>query len=158
MSIGPGVLDNLHVDGAVVDKYVVALFDILRYVGIADVDDVLRRIHLGASEDFHHVTGLVVYRLLHCRGAYLRALGVDKDTDVRRHGARVPYYSFDTFRSGVGGVHSHYVHSGKEQLAYKVGVTAHIADGTYYLRLLHNASYVFMLCKDTVLFPKQKDF
>ena len=130
-------LHDLHVELTVIKQDVIAHLYIGSNIRIAQVHDVVRRLHLWATEDFHHVTSMIQYRLLHVGGAHLWSLGINHDTDVWRYGSNVLYNVTDTFLCGMCGVHTNHVHASKKEFADEILIASTIADGSDNLCLFH---------------------
>ena len=145
---------HLHADGTIIEKNIVTHLHILRKVGVRDIDDVVCRVHLGSAEDLHRITRFVFDRLLDIRRTYLRAFGINKDTDMRRYGTRVLDDITDSIRCSVRRIHSHDIHSGIEKATDEVDITTAVADRAYYFCLFHETiPNIIIYCKDTVFFP-----
>ena len=84
-------------------------------------------VHLRATKYLDHIAPLVAYGSGHIGGANLGALGIYEQGQVGRHLARVAYYRTDAIGGGVGGIHTYYIHAGKEQLTQKVYVAPPVA-------------------------------
>ena len=119
---------DLHVQFAIVEENVVTYLHVLCYVGIAKIHDVMTGVHVRASENLHHVSGLILYRLIHTRRADLRTFRIYHQCDVRRHRSHIFYYSTYPVRSGMGSIHADHIHSSEKQLANEVDVTPAVTD------------------------------
>ena len=140
---------DLHVQFAVVEENVVSHLHVLRNVGIAKVHDVMTGVHVRASENLHHVTGLIFYRLIHTRRADLRTFRIYHQSNVRRHRSHISYYSTYPVWSGMGSIHADHIHSSEKQLANEVNVTPAVTDRSNNLCLFHLtlSLYVFSTTK-----------
>ena len=118
----------LHVDLAVVEQDVVAHLHVLGKVGVRHVQNVVGRVDLGTAENAHGVAGLIFDGFFHACCTHLGTLGVDHEGEVWRHLTHVLYDVLYAVGCGVGCVHAHHVHSGKEQLADELFITFSIAN------------------------------
>ena len=84
-------------------------------------------VNLRSPEELHDITRLILNRSLTTRGAHLRALGVNEDSDVAADLAHVPYYILNPFLRSMGGVHPDDIHTCVEQLTNEVDITTTIA-------------------------------
>lgn len=49
---GTGILDHLHIQLAIVEEQVVAYLHVIGNIGIAEIDNIMRRLHLWTAEIF----------------------------------------------------------------------------------------------------------
>ena len=99
----------------------------------------MRTVHFGPPEYLHHVTHLVFQRSIHARGAHLRPLRINHDTDMGRNGTHVLHDIAYAVGRCMGRIHTNDIHSGKEKLADEILFTSAIAYRGYYFRLFHVA-------------------
>ena len=133
----PHLLHDEHIQQSVVEEDMGTLAHTLGEIGIRHVDDVVGGVHLGATEYLYHVTLLVSYGLLHIGGTHLGALGINEQSQVGRHFTRVADDGTYSVGRGVGGIHTHHVHTGKKQLAQEVYLTPAVTYRAYYFGLFH---------------------
>ena len=94
---GTGILDHLHIQLAIVEEQVVAYLHVIGNIGIAEIDNIMRRLHLWTTENLHHITYIIMYRLLDSCGTNLRALGVYQNTDMGRYSSYIIDNGADSF-------------------------------------------------------------
>ena len=75
--------------------------------------------------------------MLHIGGTHLGALGINEQSQVGRHFTRVADDGTYSVGRGVGGIHTHHVHTGKKQLAQEVYLTPAVTYRAYYFGLFH---------------------
>ena len=144
------VLYNKHVEFAVVEEYMVANLNVLGEVDVRNVYDVVRRIHTRTTEYLNDIACLVLYRLGAASGSHLRTLCVDHKGKVGRNRSYILYNITYPVRRRMRCIHSHDVHSGKEQFAEELNITTAIANRSNNLCLFHRMYiYMFFVCKVT---------
>ena len=94
---GTGILDHLHIQLAIVEEQVVAYLHVIGNIGIAEIDNIMRSLHLWTAENLHHITYIIMYRLLDSCGTNLRTLGVYQNSDVGRYSSYIIDNGADSF-------------------------------------------------------------
>ena len=94
---GTGILDHLHIQLAIVEEQVVAYLHVIGNIGIAEIDNIMRRLHLWTAENLHHITYIIMYRLLDSCGTNFRTLGVYQNSDMGRYSSYIIDNGADSF-------------------------------------------------------------
>ena len=94
---GTGILDHLHIQLAIIEEQVVTNLHVIGNIGIAQIDNIMRSLHLRTAENLYHVTYIIMYRLLDSCSTNLRALGVYQYSDMGRYGSYIIDNGADSF-------------------------------------------------------------
>ena len=106
------ILQHLHVQLAVIKKYVITNLHILADAWIRQSYAVMFSIVIRISDYSNPLPCMKLYRVVGTRGADLRSLCVNKYSQVRRHSTDIAYYLLQSLRRSVSGVHTYNIHTG----------------------------------------------
>ena len=109
-----------HVQCAIVEKHIVAYFNITGKVGIRHINYIVRSFHLRTTEDFNHIAFYIVNGFFYVSSSYFGSLCINKNTDVRRNCSYILYNITYAILSSMCCVHSNNVHSRKKKFADKI--------------------------------------
>ena len=105
------ILQHLHVQFAVIKKYVVTNLHILADIRIRQSHAVVLCVMLWITNDSNSLSCMEFYWVVSTCGTHLRPLCVYKYSQMRRHGADIAYYLLQSLRRSVSGVHTYNIHT-----------------------------------------------
>src|SRR5574344_202674 len=103
--------DNLHIQFAVIEEYIVTYIDILRNIRIRQIYLIVRGILVRISIYSYLLTDSVLYRFIVTRRTHFRSFLINKDTDMARYSACITDDGTYTVGRSMCGIHSYHIHS-----------------------------------------------
>ena len=111
---GAVAFDNLHVELTIVEEHVVAHFHIFGNIAIRNVDDIVRRVHFGATKDFNDVASFVAQGFIDTSCAHFGTFRINHNPNMRRHCPHILHNGSNAFLCSVRRVHAHHIHARKK--------------------------------------------